>query len=154
MDVRRPENSGLIRYLETVNERPGTPDVRTPDDTELREFRIYGTHPEVAERVWAQLGASVPMECRQVVLGRPALLILNCGIIFAIGIGTSYAIRVPRRVKWWRRGLPTEIKWSDRPRLDIKEIFGRHWIVGDWSKQEQAWCVAAYRYFQQRGKVK
>lgn len=152
MNVRRPENTGVICYLETLNERRGIPDVRMPDERESREFQVYGTHPELAERVWAQLGAGVPVECRQVVLGRPALLTVEAGIIFAIGIGTSYAIQIPRRVKWWRRGLPTEIKWSDGPPIDVKTAFGQYWIVGDWSEQEQQWCAAAYRYFTRESK--
>jgi hypothetical protein len=147
MNVRRSENSGLIHYLETTNERPGIPDARLPDQKESREFRVYGTHPEIAERVWAQLGASLPVESRQIVLGRPALLSVASGIVFAIALGTSYAIQIPRRVKSLRAGLPVEIKWSDGPPLDVQKAFGPDWIVGDWSEHEPEWCVAAHRHF-------
>ena len=145
--MRQPENEGLMRYLEKSHPKAGVSDLSVPTETELYEHRLLGTHPELIERVWDRLVARIPPESRRIILGRAALVSTRSNVIFAIAIGTSYAIRIPKRVKTWRFGLKTTIGWSDGTRRNVKATFGPEWVVGSWSSKEEEWCPAAYEYF-------
>jgi hypothetical protein len=46
-----------------------------------------GTHPDIIEAMW-RLDDSLPIRCRWVMWGRPALVHPESGIVFAVGFGT------------------------------------------------------------------
>jgi hypothetical protein len=141
--IRQPANAAAVRYLERHPEP--SPDTRPPRD-EQRDYWEAGSHPDIVERVWDQLGASLPAECRVVVLGTPALVHPDTGVILALAIGTQYGLRLPAAA--WERGLPpgssTTTTWAGGETIDIQEKLGRDWVFGTWAAEEEAWCRQAF----------
>ena len=147
MDVRIPANNGVIRYLERMkSERPPLSDVRPPADPR-HDYWGIGAHPEIVERLWDQLGSRLAREARQVVLEAPALIHSATGVILAVALGTSYAIRVPSSAHAvaMEAGAKTQIHWSDGTVLDLQAEFGDDWFAGSWSSHEGVWCTAQAR---------
>jgi hypothetical protein len=152
MDVRIPANAGVIRYLERIRgSDPRRADVRPPGDLK-HDYWGLGAHPEIVERIWDEIGRNLPPDCRQVVVGTPALVHPGSGTLLAVAIGTSYAIRLPAAVR--HGGLPpgvqAEILWSDRTRLNVQQEFGGDWAVGAWSPDEERWSAAMYAELESR----
>jgi hypothetical protein len=112
-----------------------------------------GAHPDLLERLWDQLGASLPADCRRVVHGTPVLVHRRSGVLFAFGGGTStYALRLPapERAEALRSGAKTVREYPAHPalgvepsRLDLATI-GPEWVFGDWREDEIRWCRAAF----------
>jgi hypothetical protein len=146
MEIRNAMNDGVVRYLERNARSQGMPDVRPPREKHL-DYWECGSHPDVVERVWDQLGKRLPVECRQVVLGTPALVHPHSGVVLAIAIGTQYALRLPGRVA--QDGLPagtrTENTWSTGGVMDIQKELGSDWIFGSWASAEEEWSLEAFQ---------
>lgn len=142
MSIRQSANEGVIRYLERNVRAGDVPDVRPPRK-EPSDYWECGAHPDIVERVWDGLGKRLPMECRQVVLGAPALIAPYSHVILAVAIGTQYAVRLPASVL--RDGLPegarTLTTWSGGGQMDVQKEFGPDWVFGTWSSAEEEWCV-------------
>ena len=135
MNVRIPANAGVIAYLERI--KGAQSDLRAPGDPK-HDYLGLGCHPDIVERVWDKLGAALPHECRQVVIGAP-VLVHPSGTLIAVAIGTSYAIRLAEPQK-----INAEIRWSNGTRLDLRAEFGDRWVAGSWSSEEPGWCAATY----------
>lgn len=141
MLLRQPLNEGVVRYLDR-HACNNPPDFQPPPE----KNQEAGSHPDVVERIWDQLGASLPVECRQVVLGSPALIHNKSGVVLALAIGTQYGIRVPRRVLQEGKANPrTEVLWGSGGTMDIRAEFGEDWAFGTWASVEEAWLLEAYR---------
>src|SRR5262245_33657274 len=144
MLIRQAMNEGVVRYLERTRGLQ-TSDVRPPREKRV-DYWHCGSHPDVVERVWDQLGKHLPDDCRRVVLGTPALIHPRSGVILAIAIGTQYALRVPNRVV--QEGLPdgtrTQNTWSTGAHVDIRQEIGRDWIFGTWASAEEDWCLERF----------
>jgi hypothetical protein len=99
------------------------------------------------ERLWDELGKQLPVECRQVVLGSPALVHPVSGVVLALAIGTRYGLRLPSRVlrEGAATGAKTQTTWSAGGQMNIREEFGDDWIFGSWNSSEEAWCLEAFR---------
>jgi hypothetical protein len=145
MPLRQPKNQGVLRYLEgrlPAKKRPA--EVRNPTDTDYWEA---GAHPEIVERLWDQLGARLPLDCRRVIWGSPALLHPTTGLIFGLAMGTSYVIRLAKQTR--QHGLPHGVKpemtWSSGERTNIQAEFGKDWTFGSWNKTEEAWVEEIFR---------
>jgi hypothetical protein len=67
--------------------------VRSPESVQL-PYLTLGSHPDIVERVWDELGQELSPDARCVVLGRPALVAPGPGLVLALALGTSYALRV------------------------------------------------------------
>jgi hypothetical protein len=145
-EIRQPMNEGVVRYLERNPGNRALPDARPPRENQ-RDYWESGAHPEIVERLWDQLGKVLPVECRQVVLGSPALIHPDSGVVLAIAVGTQYGLRLPTLA--WREGLPpgtrTQTVWAGGRQMDIQEEFGEDWIFGAWSPAEEAWCLQTFR---------
>jgi hypothetical protein len=145
MNVRHAANAGIVRYLERPGHAAGRPDVRAPRD-DRRDYWESGAHPDIVERLWDQLGRDLPVECRRVVLGSPALVHPAAGVVLAMALGTQYGLRLPASAL--RNGLPAGVRtanvWSNGSRMDIQQAFGADWIFGGWSADELTWCVQAF----------
>jgi len=111
--------------------------------------RILGAHPEAVERVWDELGSALPRDCRAVIYRAPALVHPDTGVIFALVLGTFYALRSPT-------GSDREDAVADRVQrrvfkpgtdLDAKRDLGDDWTLGKWVKQESHLCLSAYEEF-------
>ena len=54
-----------------------------------------GTHPDIIDILW-RLDAELPMRCRWVFFGGPALVHPSTGVVFAVGYGTiGFVMRLP-----------------------------------------------------------
>jgi hypothetical protein len=143
--VRQPSNAGVLRYLDRNPDARAVPEVRPPREQQ-RDHWECGAHPEIVERLWDQLGRLLPSACRQVVLGSPALVHPDSGVILALAIGTQYGLRLPSSARG--DGLPASARtlttWAGGGQLDIQAEFGPQWVFGAWSDAEEAWCLEAF----------
>ena len=149
MNVRQPSNAGVIRYLEKTR-KTNAPDVRPH---RRRDYWHSGAHPEIAERLWEQLAHGLPDECRQVVLGTPALVHPASGVLIAIALGTAYALRLPSKALRVALSEDVEIEtvWSDGSRLNVRDEFGAGWVLGSWSQNEEQWCAEVFEELAAQG---
>jgi hypothetical protein len=131
-------NEGVIRYLRRGNAAEFD---RSPRP-EGRDYWEAGSHPDVVERVWDQLGRGLPVESKRVVCGSPALVHPPSKVLIAVAMGTQYAVRLPASVL--QAGGPATVRttniWSDGTRMDIRAEFGADWIFGSYSPDEETWC--------------
>jgi hypothetical protein len=146
VNFRHPMNESVLRFLEQLHRAENRgPDVRAPSDYR-RDYWESGSHPDAVERVWDQLGRSLPAECRQVVLGSPALVEPVTGVLLALAFGTAYGVRLPPSL--CSSGLPpgvrTETKWTGGRGMNIQEEFGRDWVFGAWAAEEEKWCSQVF----------
>jgi hypothetical protein len=112
-----------------------------------------GTHPELLERLWDELGGKLPSDCRRIVHGTPVLVHPQSGVIFAFCGGTlTYALRLPlaERQAALRAGAETVWEYPAYPALGIKASrldlarIGEEWVFGGWRAGEEAWCRASF----------
>ncbi len=140
--VRQPLNDPLLAYLAP---RGATADDREPH-ADGRDYLEAGSHPDVVDRVWNQLGRPLPFECRRVVGGTPALVQPSTKVILAAALGTMYVMRLPPSVL--RAGIPPNVRtdayYVDTKRLNVRERFGAAWIFGDFVPVELDWCARAF----------
>jgi len=105
-----------------------------------------GTHPDLVERLWDELGKALPEDCRAVFFGGPALVHPGTGIVFGFAGGThTYALRLPDAERAAAIALgATRIKhYPGAPSLDLASI-GEAWVFCGWYRGEDAWVRAAY----------
>ena len=136
-------NANLIRYFK---HRAKQYNYASP--TEPR-----GTHPDLVQRLWDELGKLLPEDCHAVVYGAPVLVRKSSGIVFAFAGGThTYAFRLPPEVHraalaagatrvYHYRAYP-ELKLGAST-FDLAEI-GDEWVFGGWLKGEEKWVESAY----------
>src|SRR5689334_7613270 len=107
-----------------------------------------GSHPDIVERVWDQIGSTLPMDCRCLVCGTPALLQPVSGIVLAFCLGTAYCVRLPSGLleEAIKNGAKTSTKWSNGTVLDATKTFGSDWIFGGWKKEDE-WCRKTYEAY-------
>ena len=153
-----PANAGILAYLgdperlgksvSVAKDRPSCAPHEVADP-----YLNLGAHPDVLERLWDQLGKALPRDCRRVVHGTPVLVHPKSGVIFAFcGGSMTYALRLPEpaRSEATGAGAPTARDYPAYPelgvqasRLDLAAI-GPEWVFGTFSKEEVAWCRAAF----------
>ena len=133
--LRNPANEGVLRYLQAK----GRGEEERPPRPQNADYWESGSHPDVVERVWDQLGASLPPEARRVIFGSPVLLVPTSRLIVAVAIGTQYAVRVPPSVQPSKP--QTETVWAGGERMDIRAAFGPDWIFGSYAGEEENWPV-------------
>jgi hypothetical protein len=143
--AEHPENAGLLGYL---TRRGGArPFLERAGATTVDPYYGAGSHPDVVARVWEDLGGALPEDCRCLVLHRPVLVRPDSGLILAIALGTTYALRVPseHRAEALEKGAEEVHRYgSGGEILDVSREFGPDWIFGFWHQAEPSWCRAAY----------
>src|SRR5262249_48604565 len=143
--IDRPANAGLRRYRE-ARLRSGFPAIARPDEVE-RPYETLGTHPDLVARLWDELPSRLPVDCRVVFLGGPALMHPDTQVVFAVAGGThTYALRLPEpeRAAALRAGATRVKRYPGKePSLDLAD-FGDEWVCCNWFKDEPAWCLAAF----------
>lgn len=146
MNLSHPANAGVLAYLSRGGNR--APEVIPPHAVEDPYYKL-GSHPDVVERIWDQLGAAVPRPCRCIVGGTPALVQPRTGIIFALAIGTQYGLRLPGGLadEAIRAGAKTQVRWSTGDEMDTRRDLGEEWVFGAWLAQEPDWCRKACEIF-------
>lgn len=109
-----------------------------------------GCHPDVVERLWDQLGKSLPADCRRRVHGVPALVHPVTGAIFGLGLGTQYGLRLPGALL--EVALAAGAKRRSFGGADQRGAGDRKsglegvedWVVGSYAAAELDWCRRAF----------
>lgn len=135
-------NAGVVRSLSQKAGRAVS--VIAPDAVPDPYFGC-GSHPEIVERVWDQLGRGLPPASRLILCGTPVLVHPATGVVLAVCYGTSYCLRLPADVMpaALQAGYETSHRWGDGTVTDLSTEFGRDWVFGRWGNEETDWCWAA-----------
>lgn len=141
-------NAGLRRYLEPRHQRRGVPPLCRPEDVPNAYYAL-GTHPDLVERIWEELARPLPVDCRVVFYGTPALMHPASGVVFAFAGGThTYAMRLPPdvRAEATRAGATRVTHYpAGQPSFDLADV-GEEWVFCAWFRDEEAWCLAAFEH--------
>jgi hypothetical protein len=86
-----PANLGVLAYLSPAAGH--APLAEAPED-HADPYQGAGSHPDVVEHLWVRLNGALPADCRVVVYGSPALAHPEAGVVLALAMGTSYALRL------------------------------------------------------------
>jgi hypothetical protein len=140
-------NAGVFRYLRQGKDSWEGEPVQAPVTPNPRHYWNAGSHPDVVERLWDQIGRALPRECKATVFGTPALIHPQSGLVLAFAMGTEYAVRLPREILETRRpaDLRTVAKWTGGGSTDIVEECGPDWALGAFADAEVAWCQQLFR---------
>lgn len=158
-DPAHPANADLVRHFSRPERlgrlRSGIPLPDCAPDEVADPYAGLGTHPDLVERLWDQLGGALPADCRRVVYGRPMLVHPETGVAFAFAVGTSaHGLRLPPAEHAQAVAARAEcvVGYPAYPdlgiaarRFDVWEL-GREWVLLGWLPGEEAWCAAAYRH--------
>ena len=150
VNFQHPANAGILRYLRsTISSSSIDLSQSGPPDSVADPYYNLGTHPELVERLWDELGARLPVDCRWVLYGTPVLLHPRSGIVFAFAGGTlTYALRLPEpelSEAILAGGGKRVHEYTDGSILNIEHI-GAEWAFGGWFADEDRWCLAEYRF--------
>jgi hypothetical protein len=158
VDFGHPANRGILAYLgdsarlqRSVSAAKGTRSC--PPSCVEDPYMTLGTHPDLVARLWDELGGTLPVDCRWIVFGTPALVHPDSGVIFAFAGGThTYAFRLPprERDRAVAAGATTVHRYPAYPELNIEAsvldlaVVGEEWVFGGWHAGEEEWCRAAF----------
>jgi uncharacterized protein (TIGR02996 family) len=151
IDITHPANAPVLRSLVRGQKVTGK-SVRAPES--VRDPYVNcGSHPDVVDRVWDQLGRVLPRDARCLLSSHPALVHPASGVVLAVCYGTEYCLRLtPKAAEEARQaGAETSTRWSDGGRTNLRTAFGEGWIFGRWLDQEKPWCRAVYQAFDRPG---
>jgi len=160
INFHHPANRGVLSYF-GASQRLG----RSASSAASREqcaptdipdpYNALGTHPDLVARLWDELASRLPIDCRWVVFGTPALVRPDSGVMFGFAGGThTYALRVPPETREMAlsAGATTVHHYAAYPELGIQASvldladISSEWILCGWFAAEHEWCAAAYEY--------
>jgi hypothetical protein len=146
-DAVSPVNQGVIKYLGR-GEKAHNPAIAAPDSGPY-PYLSQGSHPDIVQRVWEELGGVLLIQCRCLVYGTPAIVQDRTGVVIAICNGTQYNLRLttPDFREALAKGATTRTRWSDGQEMDSLAVLGPDWIFGGWFKEEAQWCRNAYEEY-------
>jgi len=146
VDFSSPLNLGILEYLRRSKTRRKAELESASPASVKNPLTKTNTHPEVGVRLWDELAASLPVDCRWIVYGRPALVHPQTGVLFGIALGMAYYLRLTAAdmEHALQAGAKTEIRWPDGSTLDLARQFGPGWGCGNWQPAELEWCRAEY----------
>lgn len=144
IDTTNPANHEVLKYLGRGEKHRKTLFI-APDDV-IDPYMGQGSHPDIVHRVWDELGAFLPVDCRCLVYGTPAILHDLSGIVIAICNGTQYNLRLTANDlrDAIAKGASTRTRWSNGKEMDSLAELGTDWIFGGWFKEEAQWIRDTY----------
>lgn len=144
IDTVDQANQGVLKYLGR-GEKSGLPVIAAPDSVS-DPYMCQGSHPDIVQRVWDELGANMPGKCRCLVYGTPALVQDRTGVVIAICNGTRYNLRLTADnfSAAIAKGAATRARWSTGEEMDCLAELGPDWVFGGWFKEELQWCRDTY----------
>jgi len=79
------------------------------------------------------------------VYATPVLVHPSSAVLFAIALGTVYAIRLPAETR--KQAVDAGAKSVHRFSKNSLDLapFGEGWMFGTWHKQEPDWCLSSYQ---------
>ena len=127
LDEQHSLNKEVLEYIKRSKKQPGSILVDEPDSVP-NPYLEQGSHPDVVKHVWDVIGRSLPVDCRCLVYGTPALVHPKVGVILAFCNGMTYCIRLNKKLLLKARfiGAKTNTKWSDGTYLDTLHDLGPH----------------------------
>ncbi len=146
LDASHPLNRLVLEHLRNRAQIRFRHDpISVPQDHPDPYLRA-GSHPDVVERVWDTLGAVLPVDCRVLVYGVPALVHSGAGVVLALAYGTQYALRIPETAldEAVRIGCKTRMVWGSGGETVLESEFGGDWVFGCWAGEEEAWLLGVY----------
>jgi len=146
LDRQSSENAGVLAYLCLEAGTRKHPSIEPPPSGSTWQ---YGSHPDIIEYLWETLAPQLSADCRALVCHKPALVSPRRGIIFAIALGTEYALRLPPAEFGLAQAAGAELVHHYRTAhvmLDLPAQFGSHWVFGSFDRREPEWCVAALEF--------
>jgi hypothetical protein len=143
LNIEDVRNRGLNHVRNDYKFPPCIRRVESPRDP----YWYLGSHPETVERVWDELGAALPQDCRCIVFGTPGLVAPRSGILIAEAYGTAYIIRIAPHMmaEAIQAGAGRNITRSTQSLAEMQEQYGDDWIFGKWLPREPEWLLATYR---------
>jgi len=146
LDESHPMNQFVLKYLRGRKHLLFKPEPLLSLDEHVNPYTQAGSHPDIVERVWDVLGASLPVDCRALVYGTPALVHPREGVVLAVANGMRYAIRVPDESihAALKVGRQTVQEWSGGGMTKLEEEFGHVWVFGAWVEEEKEWLARVY----------
>ena len=141
LDLSHPLNAQVLRHIEQAKHRDAVL-ISGPDD-HPDPYMEAGSHPDIVERIWDQLGRSLPVDCRAMLYGGPALVEPGSGVVIALAYGTQYVIRIPReyRAQALEAGCSIEQSWTTGGKTNAAEALGDDWVFGGYLADEAAWLA-------------
>lgn len=113
--------------------RPDAPTLAAHDSV-VDPYYTCGGHPDIVARLWEELGSALPVDCRRLVYGRPALVRPDTGDVLAICLGTRYGLFVP--------GPPPD--GATLCAGPLWDVLGDGWVFGGWGAEEVDWLRRAW----------
>ena len=153
VNFTHPANRKLVACLERRDTGDRARELN-PADADDPYYRL-GTHPEIVERLWDELGGDLPHQCRWILFGSPVLVHPKTGVVFGFAGGSlTYALRLPEaeRTAAATAGAKTVHEYPAYPELNVPAStfdladFGPEWVFGGWLKGEDQWCRAAFDF--------
>ena len=153
-----PANAGVLAYLSDPARLARSVSV-VRDRAECRPedvadpYMTLGAHPDLVTRLWSDLGGSLPVDCRVVAYGMPALVRPDSGVIIGIAGGTQmYALRLHEggAVEARTAGLGVMFRYPAVSPVRSEDIvvdattFGETWVFGRWHAAEPRWLQAGF----------
>lgn len=137
-----PENAAVLRYL---GEGAHPTDVLIERPTETTDRWHLGAHPDIVERLWTDLAGALPDDSRRLIAGGAALVDPATGVVVAVALGTTYALRLDGAAlgEARARGYVGVHEFTTVGRtLDLEATFGPGWVFGRQEPDEDAWLAA------------
>lgn len=143
-----PANAGVIRLLS----RKGAGVSVVGPEAVGDPYYGCGSHPDVVERVWDQLGRGLSGARRRILCGTPVLVEPGSGLVLAVCWGTNYLLRVPEgdMEMALKAGCAVAHRWGDGGVTDLTVELGAGWVFGCWAAGEAEWCRAVGESVQRR----
>jgi hypothetical protein len=141
VDFSSPLNRGVLEYLRSrPSSRKAELESSSPANVK-NPLAKTNTHPEAGVRLWVDLAASLPVDCRWIIYGTPALVHPKAGVLFGVAFGTMYCLRLSEADK--ESALEAGVR-TEHEALDLESQFGPDWVFGNWAQVELEWCRAEY----------
>jgi len=147
VNLEHPANAGILQHLKQLPNLGRKVEISQSPQSVGDPYTSLLTHPDLVMQLWDKATRKLPEKCSWIVYGRPVLVHPSSGIIFGYAFGSiAYALRLPQEQheEAISKGVERTKKYPDGE-LDLK-YFGEGWIFGKWLKEEEDWCLAAYRF--------
>ncbi|MBL8862757.1 MAG: hypothetical protein JNK02_12220 [Planctomycetes bacterium] len=142
LDLAHPANRGVLARLRANELALGVPMARP---SAVRDpYLERGSHPDVVQRVWDELGRGLPRASRALVYGSVALVHAQAGIVLAVAFGTAYALRAPAVLLAEVEAAGLSAIHTCGGSSSSVEAFGPLWRFGAWHAREPDWARAAH----------
>src|SRR5688572_14249314 len=146
VDASNPANQPALTSLEASAraDRPLTPAAEAIDP-----YYEAGCQPEVVGWMWERLSKKLPPESRCLIYGTPCIVQPSSGILLAVGMGTSYVIRLLQEFlpAAAEIGCTPRHVWGDGRVTDLGVEYGDGWVFGSYSRESVEWCRATFHHF-------